>query len=154
MGTDCGSQPSALGSGSQCYIDQAKYYNDAFGVFFQRLAADGITPQNTLFVLSSDEGDHEVGANVGRAVAPTPAGCDGVTVPCTYTASNFGEISVNATGLLSSETGNTTPFSMENDTAPEFYLTGNPGPMRPGGASLRARRGEPDSQQPVLRQSD
>ena len=131
MGADCGSQPPALGSGSQCYIDQAKYYNDAFGVFFKRLAADGITPKNTLFVLSSDEGDHEAGANVGRAVAPSPAGCDGVTVPCTYTSANFGEISVNATGLLASETGNTIPFSMENDTAPEFYLTGNPAPDTP-----------------------
>jgi hypothetical protein len=131
MGTDCASQPSALGSGSQCYIDQAKYYNDAFGAFFKRLAADGITPHNTLFILSSDEGDHEAGANVGRAVAPSPAGCDGVTVPCTYTSANFGEISANATGLLASETGDTTPFSMENDTAPEFYLTGNPGPTDP-----------------------
>ena len=131
MGTDCASQPAALGSGSQCYIDQAKYYNDAFGVFFQRLAADGITPKNTLFVLSSDEGDHEVGANVGRALSPSPAGCDGVTVACTYTSTDFGEISVNATGLLASETGNTIPFSMENDTAPEFYLTGNPAPDTP-----------------------
>jgi hypothetical protein len=131
MAADCDSQPGALGSGSQCYIDQAKYYNDAFGVFFKRLAADGITPQNTLFVLSSDEGDHEAGANVGRALAPTPAGCDGVTVPCSYTSSDFGEIDANATGLLSSETGNTTKFSMENDTAPEFYLTGNPAPDTP-----------------------
>ena len=131
MGSDCSRQPGALGSGSQCYIDQAKYYNDAFGVFFQRLAADGITPKNTLFVLSSDEGDHEAGANVGRALAPSPAGCDGVTVPCTYTSSDFGEIDANVTGLLSSETGDTTPFSLENDTAPEFYLTGNPGPSTP-----------------------
>jgi hypothetical protein len=128
MAADCDSQPDALGSGSQCYIDQAKYYNDAFGDFFKRLAADGITPKNTMFVLSSDEGDHEAGANVGRALQPTPAGCDGVTVPCTYTSSDFGEIDVNTTGLLASQTGDTTPFSMENDTAPEFYLTGNPGP--------------------------
>ncbi|HEY2313036.1 MAG TPA: hypothetical protein VGH96_05445 [Streptosporangiaceae bacterium] len=131
MGTDCASQPSALGSGTKCYIDQGQYYNEAFGAFFQRLAADGITPSNTLFILSSDEGDHEAGANVGRAVAPSPAGCDGVTVPCTYTSSNFGEISVNATGLLASETGNTTPFSMQNDTSAQFYLTGNPGPTDP-----------------------
>ncbi len=140
MGTDCDSQPDALGSGSKCYIDQANYYNQAFAVFFKRLAEDGITPKNTLFVFSSDEGDHEAGANVGRAVQPTPAGCDGATVSggvvtpdvyCNYTSSDFGEIDVNATGLLSSETGNTTPFSMENDTAPEFYLTGNPGPATP-----------------------
>ena len=131
MGTDCGGASGALGSGTPCYIDQAKYYNDAFGVFFKRLADDGITPKNTLFELSSDEGDHEAGGNVGRAVAPSPAGCDGVTVPCTYTSSNFGEISANATGLLASETGNTIPFTMQNDTSAQFYLTGNPGPTDP-----------------------
>jgi len=37
-----------LGPGTPCYIAQAKYYNDAFGAFFKRLAADGITPANTL----------------------------------------------------------------------------------------------------------
>src|SRR5215469_13152412 len=72
---ECKGAPSALGSGTACYIAQARYYNDAFGTFFKRLAADGITPQNTLFVLSSDEGDHEAGANVGRAIQPTPANC-------------------------------------------------------------------------------
>ena len=45
-----------------------------------RLAADGITPKNTLFMISSDEGDHVAGANVGRAIQPTPANCDGATV--------------------------------------------------------------------------
>jgi hypothetical protein len=137
MGTDCGSQPDALGSGQQCYLDQAKYYNDAFGVFFKRLAADGITPRNTLFVVSSDEGDHEAGANVGRAITPTPSNCDGATVsggvvtndvPCTYPSGSFGELAGNVTGLLAQEQNVTTPFTMESDTAPEFYLTGDPGP--------------------------
>ena len=82
----CKGAPAALGSGTACYIAQAQYYNAAFGTFFKRLAADGITPANTLFVLSSDEGDHEAGANVGRAIQPTPANCDGVTVACTYPA--------------------------------------------------------------------
>ncbi|HEV3308900.1 MAG TPA: hypothetical protein VG815_00030, partial [Chloroflexota bacterium] len=76
----CSSAPSALGTGTACYVAQAQYYDTAFQNFFQRLAADGITPQNTEFVVSSDEGDHEAGANVGRAVQPTPANCDGVTV--------------------------------------------------------------------------
>ena len=80
QGRPCYNAGDALGSGSACYIAQAEYYNAAFGAFFQRLAADGITPANTLFVLSSDEGDHEAGANVGRAIQPTPASCDGVTV--------------------------------------------------------------------------
>jgi len=139
-GEPCYHAPDALGSGSACYIAQAQYYNQAFGTFFQRLATDGITPQNTLFVVSSDEGDHQAGANVGRAIQPTPAGCDGATVSgdtvtpdveCTYPAGSFGELDGNLNGLLASEEGNTTPFSLEADTAPEFYLTGDPGPDTP-----------------------
>ena len=125
-GQPCFHAPSALGSGSACYLAQAAYYNAAFGAFFQRLAADGITSQNTLFVLSSDEGDHESGANVGRAIQPSPAGCDGVNVPCTYPAGTFGELQGNVTGLLNEETGDTTKFGMEYDTAPEYYVNGDP----------------------------
>jgi hypothetical protein len=133
----CSSAPEALGSGSACYIQQAQYYNQAFGTFFQRLAADGITPQNTLFVFSSDEGDHVAEANIGRAIQPTPANCDGATVTgntvtpdvlCTYPTGTFGELSADLTGLLATETHNTTRYSLEQDSAPEFYVTGQPGP--------------------------
>ncbi len=132
----CNGAPAALGSGTACYIAQAQYYNAAFGTFFQRLAADGITPANTEFVLSSDEGDHEAGANVGRSIQPTPANCDGVNVPCTYPAGSFGELAGNMTGLLATEKNNTTPFSLESDTAPEFYVTGDPGPNTSGVRTL------------------
>ncbi len=131
QGEPCYNQPDALGSGSACYVAQAKYYNTAFGTFFKRLAADGITPANTLFVLSSDEGDHEAGANVGRAIQPTPASCDGVTTPCTYPAGTFGELAGNVTGLLAAEKHDTTAFGMEFDTAPEYYINGDPGPDTP-----------------------
>ena len=127
----CTGAPEALGSGTACYTAQAAYYNAAFGTFFKRLAADGINTSNTLFVLSSDEGDHEAGANVGRAIQPTPASCDGVTVACTYPAGSFGELDGNIAGLLATEKNDTTPFSLEADTAPEFYVTGDPGPNTP-----------------------
>jgi hypothetical protein len=136
----CKGAPAALGSGSACYIAQAQYYNQAFGDYFKRLAADGITPANTLFVLSADEGDHQAGANVGRAVQPTPAACDGATVsgnvvtpdvPCTYPSGSFGELAGNLTGLLATQKKDTTPFTVEADSAPEFYVTGNPGPNSP-----------------------
>src|SRR6202034_4242342 len=130
-GEPCFHAPSALGSGSACYLAQAAYYNQAFGTFFQRLAAEGITPQNTTFVLSSDEGDHEAGANVGRAIQPTPANCDGVTVPCTYPSGSLGELEGNVTGLLKEETGDTTQFGMEYDTAPEYYGNGDPSEYSP-----------------------
>jgi hypothetical protein len=124
----CAGAPSALGSGSPCYVAQAQYYNQAFGQFFKRLAADGITTKNTLFLVSPDEGDHEAAANVGRAIQPAPAGCDGVTVACTYPAGSFGELAGNLTGLLATQKNDTTPFSLESDTAPEFYVTGHPAP--------------------------
>ncbi len=141
----CSGAPAALGSGNACYVAQAQYYNQAFGAFFQRLAADGITPANTLFVLSADEGDHEAGANVGRAIQPSPANCDGATVSgdtvtpdvaCTYPAGSFGELAGNMTGLLATEKNDTTPFTLETDTAPEFYVTGNPGPNVPAVRTL------------------
>jgi hypothetical protein len=136
----CNGQPAALGPGTACYIAQAQYYNAAFGAFFQRLAADGITPANTLFELNVDENDHVAGANVGRAIQPTPANCDGATVSgttvtpdvlCTYPAGTFGELAGNLTGLLATQKNNTTPFTVEADSAPEFYLRGNPGPDDP-----------------------
>jgi hypothetical protein len=141
-GAPCNGAPSALGPGSACYIAQAQYYNQAFGTFFQRLAADGITPHNTLFVISSDEGDHVSGANVGRAIQPTPANCDGATVSgdtvtpdvlCTYPAGTFGELSGNLTGLLATEKGNTTPITTPSvgDSSPYLYVTGRPGPNDP-----------------------
>jgi hypothetical protein len=142
-GGPCNGAPSALGPGSACYVAQAQYYNQAFGTFFQRLAADGITSKNTLFILSSDEGDHVAGANVGRAIQPTPSNCDGATVTgdtvnpdvlCTYPTQpdgktlSFGELSGNLTGLLATEANNTTPFTAVSDSAPGFYVTGQPGP--------------------------
>jgi hypothetical protein len=130
-GEPCYHAGSAQGSGSACYLAQAAYYNQAFGTFFKRLAAEGITPQNSLFVLSSDEGDHEAGANVGRSVTPTPANCDGVTTPCTYPAGTLGELEGNVTGLLNVEKGDTTKFGMENDTAPEYYVNGQPSEYAP-----------------------
>ncbi len=139
-----------LGPGSACYVAQAQYYNQAFATFFQRLAADGITPQNTLFEISSDEGDHVAGANVGRAIQPTPSTCDGATVSgttvtpdslCTYPAGSFGELAGNLTGLLATEKGNTTPFKLENDSAPEVYVTGNPGPTAPAVRTLERDTG-------------
>src|SRR5207244_5293761 len=122
----CQGRPAPPGSAHPCYVAQAQHYNDAFGTSFKRLAADGITPQNTLFVLSSDEGDHEAGANVGRAIQPTPANCDGAKVsgttvtpdvPCTYPAGTFGELSGNIIGLLATQRHNTTKFSLESDSA-------------------------------------
>ena len=107
------------GPGEADYVQQLKDYDAAFATFFERLAKDGIDKSNTLFVFTVEEGDHFAGAQ------PSPAGCDGVNVPCTYPL--IGEVNGNLAGLLATQEGITTPFTVHADMAPTIYLTGNPG---------------------------
>ena len=67
----------AYGPGEAGYVQQLKDYDVAFQTFFNRLKSDGITKDNSLFVVTVEEGDHFAGT------APDAA-CDGVTTPCTY----------------------------------------------------------------------
>jgi hypothetical protein len=108
----------ARGPGEADYVEQLRSYDRAFGAFFRRLADDGITQDNSLFVFTAEEGDHFVGSQ------PTQAGCDGVNTPCTY--SLIGEINVNLAGLLATQQGITTPFTVHADMSPAIYITGNP----------------------------
>jgi hypothetical protein len=111
-----------FGPGEAGYVAQLKQYDTAFGKFFARLAADGITKDNTLFVVTSDENDHFVGG------APSPANCDGVNVPCTYAAGQKGEIDALIDRLLVTQRANSTAFSVHSDDAPTVYIKGNPAP--------------------------
>jgi hypothetical protein len=107
-----------FGPGEADYEARLKSFDDAFGKFFARLQADGITQANTLFVFTADEGDHLI------AGAPSPPTCDGVTVLCTY--DKIGEVSGNLAGLLATNQHVSTPFTVHSDSAPTVYITGNP----------------------------
>jgi hypothetical protein len=111
-----------FGPGEAGYVTQLKSYDTAFGKFFARLATDGITKDNTLFVVVPDENDHFVGGT------PSPANCDGVTVPCTYATGQKGEIDALINRLVITQRANTTAFSVHSDDAPTVYITGNPAP--------------------------
>ncbi len=117
----------ALGPGDACYVNNAKAYDEAFATFFERLTADGITPANTLFVINAEENDHFAGGTPNRsaASAPTPAGCDGVTVACSYAAGQIGELSANLPGLLATQFGDTAAFDVEPQGA-SVYVHGQP----------------------------
>jgi hypothetical protein len=106
------------GPGEADYVQQLKDYDTAFGQFFNRLAADGINQSNTLFVFTVEEGDHFAGS------PPSNPGCDGVNTPCTYPL--IGEINGNLAGLMATQQGITTPFTVHADMAPTVYITGNP----------------------------
>jgi hypothetical protein len=107
----------AFGPGEAGYVSRLQSYDLAFKNFFARLAADGVTPQNSLFNFSSDENDHYAGKQV--------TGCDGVKTPCTYVLSgpgiNLGEITTNMPQLMQ-EAGVTTNFDLHTDSAPSIYL--------------------------------
>jgi len=113
----------AYGPGEAGYTQQLQAYDQAFQKFFDRLAADGINQSNTLFVFTVDEGDHFAGD------APTPAGCDGVTTPCTY--NRVGEINADLRRMVLTQFNDSTVFSVHSDDAPTVYVNGVPGkPLR------------------------
>ena len=115
------SGPEHFGPGEAGYVAQLQAYDKAWGRFFARLAADGIDKSNTLFIFAGDN-DHFVGG------APTPANCDGVTTPCVYVypttnARSVGELNANCpNSLLLTQRGNSTPFLVHADDAPNIYI--------------------------------
>jgi hypothetical protein len=122
----------SYGPGEAGYVQQLRDYDRAFAEFFARLQRGGITKDNTLFVITTEEEDHFVGGT------PLNPGCDGVTTPCQWThvdcppttgsdcAHNVTEVNANLRGLLATQKGNTTPFQVHSDMAPAFYLEGDP----------------------------
>ena len=136
--TSCPSNPDgAFGPGEATYVCQLQAYDKAFGRFFARLKADGITPANTLFVITADENDHFAGSNA----AATPTGCDGVHVPCTYPTGAKGEVDADLSFVYATEDSNTTPFSVHSDDAPSVHINGNPAPTDPVTRTLEQQAG-------------
>lgn len=142
----------AYGPGEAGYVAALKKYDDAFGKFFDRLAADGIDQRNTLFIVTADENDHYAGQQASD--------CDGITTPCTYNTpggtpqhgqydlsnngqdvaawtgpaswppagSNgplVGEVGYNLLWLLGNRIDGT-GYDIAFDSAPSFYIDGQP----------------------------
>jgi hypothetical protein len=136
--TGCSNSGTAQGPGDSCYAQNLANDNSAFTTFFQRLADDGISKTNTLFVITADEGDHFAGANVGRSVDVTSS-CTGTPdtsgYRCSYPAGTIGEQQVSIHGLLATQFGNSTPFYNEPQ-GNAVFITGNPGPTDPATRTL------------------
>lgn len=108
-----------FGPGEAGYVSQLKAYEAAFSAFFARLAQDGITADNTLFIVTADENDHFAGA------APIPANCDGVNIACTYPIK--GEVEASLPVLLNTEFADTTSFNYDFDDAPGIWINNDKG---------------------------
>jgi hypothetical protein len=143
----CPSNPDGtLGPGEATYVCQLQAYDQAFGKFFARLKNDGITPANTLFVITADENDHFAG-NVKGAV---PAGCDGMHVPCSYPSPTKGEVDADLSLVYATEFGNTTPFSVHSDDAPSVHIKGNPAQTDPLTRTLERQAGALKGFDPIV----
>ncbi|HEX3224902.1 MAG TPA: hypothetical protein VHQ89_02300 [Gaiellaceae bacterium] len=123
---------SATGPGELGHEQQLKAYDDAFASFFANLQAHGINKNNTLFVVTVDEGDHFAGG-VGVPQSGQPwllynhTNC---TVLTQCPTNQIGEIGTNMNALLPAAdqnvTGQTIKYDIHFDDAPTFYLTGQP----------------------------
>ncbi|HUP05789.1 MAG TPA: hypothetical protein VMU47_01475 [Caldimonas sp.] len=144
----------AYGPGEKGYVAALQSYDDAFDKFIQRLAAHGIDASNTLFVVTADENDHYAGQRAencdgvhvpcmyntapGLAAPGKPAHgifdvTNGGTMPFTPPAwppsgvdgPLVGEVGYNLKWLLGSTIAGT-GYDISFDSAPSFYINGQP----------------------------
>jgi hypothetical protein len=145
----------AYGPGEAGYVAALKSYDDAFGKFFARLNADGINKSNTLFVFTADENDHYAGQQAqncdgvtvpcvyntaagnpqhgifdvtnGATTATDPSTWSGPTTwpPAAQNGPFVGEVGYNMKWLLGSTVAGT-GYDISFDSAPSFYINGQP----------------------------
>ena len=123
--------PRASGPGEADYTAQLKAYDDAFAAYFDRLKADGIDQSNTLFMVTVDEGDKFAGG-IGTPLSDgslgyTHANCSWTTTPA-CPSNQLGEVNLNIKTKLPS---GTPTFSVHRDSAPTFYVNGQPDRTNP-----------------------
>src|SRR5712691_11102508 len=123
--------PRASGPGEADYVAQLKAYDDAFAAFFARLKADGIDQSNTLFMVTLDEGDKYAGG-VGipqpdGSLAYSHTNCSWSTTPA-CPSNQIGEVNLNIKPKLPASSP---AFVVHNDSAPTFYVNGQPGRTDP-----------------------
>jgi hypothetical protein len=145
---------SATGPGEITHEQQLKAYDAAFASFFTNLQQHGITKENTLFVITVDEGDHFAG---GVGNPQTDAGnlvydhrtCTTPAFPNCPT-NQIGEITTNISGLLPA----TEPaFAIHFDDAPAFYVNGQPPRTDPTVRQLERDTGALTAPDPYVRSS-
>jgi hypothetical protein len=117
--------PRASGPGETDYNAQLKAYDDAFAAYFERLKNDGIDQNNTLFMVTVDEGDEFAGGigtpQADGSLAYSHTNCAWTTTPACPT-NQIGEVNVNIKPKLPGAPS----FVVHSDSAPTFYVNGQP----------------------------
>jgi len=140
---------SATGPGEIAHNLQLRDYDNAFAAFFKDLRQHNITPANSLFVITVDEGDHFAG---GTGV-PQPSGnlvydhrtCTNLS---TCPTNQIGEVTANLKALLPA---GEPAFDLHFDDAPTIYVNGQPGRTDPTVRKLERDVGSLTSLDPYVR---
>ena len=118
--------PRASGPGEADSVSALAAYDNAFQLFFDRLAADGIDKTNTMFVVTVDEGDRYAG---GIGIPQSDGTLGYAHSNCSWTATpacpsnQIGEVNLNIKPLLPASSPS---FVLHSDSAPTFYVNGQP----------------------------
>ena len=115
----------AYGPGEKGYVQQLEDYDKAFGEFFTRLKNDGITKDNTLFVVTVEE-ERPLRRHRSRTTPAATASTRRAPTPTHVSEVNGDLKRLVATYNASHGTAATTNFSVHSDMAPNVYITGNP----------------------------
>jgi hypothetical protein len=118
--------PRASGPGEIDSVSALAAYDNAFQLFFDRLAADGIDKTNTMFVVTVDEGDRYAGG-IGIPQSDGTLGyahsnCSWTTTAPACPSNQIGEVNLNIKPLLPGSPS----FVVHPDSAPTFYVNGQP----------------------------
>jgi hypothetical protein len=118
--------PRASGPGEADSVSALQAYDNAFQLFFDRLAAGGINKTNTMFVVTVDEGDRYAGGigmpQLDGTLGYAHSNCAWTTAPA-CPSNQIGEVNLNIKSLL--PTGSPS-FVVHSDSAPTFYVNGQP----------------------------
>jgi hypothetical protein len=118
--------PRASGPGEADSVSALQAYDNAFQLFFDRLAAGGINKTNTMFVVTVDEGDRYAGGigmpQLDGTLGYAHSNCAWTTAPA-CPSNQIGEVNLNIKPLL--PTGSPS-FVVHSDSAPTFYVNGQP----------------------------
>jgi hypothetical protein len=118
--------PRASGPGEADSVAALQSYDNAFQLFFERLAADGINKSNTMFVVTVDEGDRFAGGvgipQTDGTLGYAHANCAWTTTPA-CPSNQIGEVNLNIKPLLPAGSPG---FVVHSDSAPTFYVNGQP----------------------------
>jgi hypothetical protein len=140
---------SATGPGEIAHNLQLRDYDNAFAAFFKDLRQHNITPANSLFVITVDEGDHFAGGTG----TPQPSGnlvydhrtCTNLS---TCPTNQIGEVTANLKAMLPAGEPS---FDLHFDDAPTIYVNGQPARTDPTVRKLERDVGSLTSLDPYVR---